>query len=111
MMGIRSVPKVPLSIYGVTKAGIIMFTRSIAVEYGANGIRCNCICPSTIKSSMLEPYLQDENAKKMLESSFPLRKLGEPEDIAGAVAYLCSDDAKWVTGMIMTIDGGISAKQ
>ena len=111
VMGIRSVPKVPLSIYGVTKAGIIMFTRSIAVEYGGNGIRCNCVCPSTIKSSMLEPYLQDENARKMLESSFPLRRIGEPDDIAGSVAYLCSDDAKWVTGMVMTVDGGISAKQ
>lgn len=111
VLGIRAIPKVPLTVYGVTKAGVIMFTKSIAVEYGQYGVRCNCVCPSTIKSSIIEPYLQDENAKKVLESGFPLRKIGEPEDIAGAVAYLCSDDAKWVTGTVMMIDGGVSAKQ
>jgi NAD(P)-dependent dehydrogenase (short-subunit alcohol dehydrogenase family) len=111
VLGVRAIPNVPFSVYGVTKAGAIMFTRSIAVEYGQNGIRCNCICPSTIKSSIIEPYLQDENAKKVLESTFPLRRIGEPEDIAGAVAYLCSDDARWVTGTVMMIDGGVSAKQ
>jgi 3-oxoacyl-[acyl-carrier protein] reductase len=111
VLGIRSIPKVPLSVYGVTKAGVIMFTKSIAVEYGQYEIRCNCIAPSTIRSSIIEPYLQDEEAKKVLESTFPLRKVGEPEDIAGAVVYLCSDDSKWVTGTIMMVDGGISAKQ
>jgi 3-oxoacyl-[acyl-carrier protein] reductase len=111
VLGVRAIPKVPLSVYGVTKAGVIMLTKSIAVEYGQHSIRCNCVCPSTIKSSIIEPYLQDENAKKMLESTFPLRKIGEPEDIAGAVAYLCSHDAKWITGTIMMVDGGVSAKQ
>lgn len=111
VLGIRAIPKVPLTVYGVTKAGIIMFTKSIAVEYGQYGIRSNCVCPSTIRSSIIEPYLQDENAKKMLESTFPLRKIGEPEDIAGAVAYLCSEDARWVTGSVMMLDGGLSAKQ
>src|ERR671931_8185 len=110
-LGIRSIPKVPLSVYGVTKAGVIMFTKSIAVEYGQYKIRCNCIAPSTIRSSIIEPYLQDENAKMVLESTFPLRVIGDPEDIAGAVAYLCSEDAKWVTGTVMMIDGGLSAKQ
>jgi NAD(P)-dependent dehydrogenase (short-subunit alcohol dehydrogenase family) len=111
VLGIRSIPRVPLSVYGVTKAGVIMFTRSIAVEYGQYKIRCNCIAPSTIRSSIIEPYLQDEGAKKLLESTFPLRVIGEPEDISGAVAYLCSDDSKWVTGTVMMVDGGLSAKQ
>jgi NAD(P)-dependent dehydrogenase (short-subunit alcohol dehydrogenase family) len=111
VLGIRSIPRVPLSVYAVTKAGVIMFTRSIAVEYGQYKIRCNCIAPSTIRSSIIEPYLQDEEAKKVLESTFPLRVIGEPEDIAGAAAYLCSDDSKWITGTIMMVDGGLSAKQ
>ena len=111
VLGIRSIPKVPLSVYGVTKAGIIMFTKSIAVEYGQYGVRSNCLCPSTIRSSIIEPYLQDENAKKILESTFPLRRIGEPEDIAGATAYLCSDDARWISGSVIMIDGGLSAKQ
>jgi NAD(P)-dependent dehydrogenase (short-subunit alcohol dehydrogenase family) len=111
VLGIRAIPRVPLSVYAVTKAGVIMFTRSIAVEYGQYKIRCNCVAPSTIRSSIIEPYLQDEGAKKLLESTFPLRVIGEPEDISGAVAYLCSDDSKWVTGTIMMVDGGLSAKQ
>jgi 3-oxoacyl-[acyl-carrier protein] reductase len=111
VLGIRSIPRVPLSVYAVTKAGAIMFTRSIAIEYGQYNIRCNCIAPSTIRSSIIEPYLQDEEAKKVLESTFPLHVIGEPEDISGAVAYLCSDDSKWVTGTTMMIDGGQSAKQ
>ena len=111
VLGIRSIPRVPLSVYAVTKAGVIMFTRSIAVEYGQYKIRCNCIAPSTIRSSIIEPYLEDEGAKKLLESTFPLHVIGEPEDISGAVAYLCSDDSKWVTGTVMVVDGGLSAKQ
>ena len=111
VLGIRAIPRVPLSVYAVTKAGVIMFTRSIAVEYGQYKIRCNCVAPSTIRSSIIEPYLQDEEAKKLLESTFPLHVIGEPEDISGAVAYLCSDDSKWVTGTVMMVDGGLSAKQ
>ena len=110
LLGIRAIPNVPLSIYGVTKAGIIMFTKSIAVEYGSYGIRCNCIVPSTIKSPMIEPYLQDEKSKELLESSFPLKRIGNTSDISGAVVYLCSDDANWITGTSLTIDGGFSAK-
>lgn len=111
VLGVRAIPKVPLSVYGATKAGVIMFSKSIAVEYGHHGIRCNCVCPSTIKSSLIEPYLQDEGAKKMLESTFPLHRIGEPDDIAGAVNYLCSDDASWVTGIVLMVDGGVTAKQ
>lgn len=111
LQGIRSILNVPFSVYGVTKAGVIMFTRTIAVEYGEYGIRSNCVAPSTIRSPMIEPYLQDKQAKKTLESSFPLRRIGDPEDISGAVSYLCSDDAKWITGTVITVDGGMSAKQ
>ena len=111
LQGIRSILNVPFSVYGVTKAGVIMFTRTIAVEYGEYGIRCNCVAPSTIRSPMIEPYLQDKQAKKTLESTFPLRSIGDPEDISGAVSYLCSDDAKWITGTVLTVDGGMSAKQ
>jgi 3-oxoacyl-[acyl-carrier protein] reductase len=110
LLGIRAIPKVPFSVYGVTKAGIIMLTKSIAVEYGQYNIRCNCIAPSTIRSPMMEPYLQDENAKRMLEGSFPLKRIGDPEDVANAILFLASDDSKWITGTVITLDGGISAK-
>jgi 3-oxoacyl-[acyl-carrier protein] reductase len=59
---------------------------------------------------MIEPFLQDEKARSLLESSFPLRRIGDPEDISGAVSYLCSEDAKWISGTNITIDGGLSAR-
>ncbi len=110
LLGIRAIPKVPFSVYGVTKAGIIMLTKSIAVEYGQYNIRCNCIAPSTIRSPLMEPYLQDESAKKILEGSFPLKRIGDPEDVANAILFLSSDESKWITGTVMNVDGGISAK-
>ena len=106
----KAIPEVPLSIYGLTKGGIISFTKHLAVEYGQYGIRCNCIVPSTIRTPFLEPYLSDENAKKTLESSFPLQRIGEPSDISNAILFLCSDKAKWITGAKIDIDGGITAK-
>jgi NAD(P)-dependent dehydrogenase (short-subunit alcohol dehydrogenase family) len=59
---------------------------------------------------MIEPFLQDEKARSVLESTFPLKRIGDAEDISGAVSYLCSNDANWVTGTTLTIDGGLSAR-
>lgn len=109
-LGTKAIPGVPLSIYGLTKGGIIAFSKHIAVEYGQYGIRCNCIVPSTIRTPFLEPYMRDENAKKTLESSFPLKRIGEPSDISNAILFLCSEKSKWITGTEINIDGGISAK-
>jgi NAD(P)-dependent dehydrogenase (short-subunit alcohol dehydrogenase family) len=109
-LGTRAIPGVPLSVYGLTKGGIISFTKHIAVEYGPYGIRCNCIVPSTIRTPFLEPFMRDENAKKTLESSFPLRRIGEPSDISHAILFLCTDKSKWITGAEINIDGGITAK-
>jgi NAD(P)-dependent dehydrogenase (short-subunit alcohol dehydrogenase family) len=106
----KAITGVPLSIYGLTKGGIISFSKHVAVEYGEYGIRCNCIVPSTIRTPFLEPYLSDEKAKKTLESSFPLQRIGEPSDISNAILFLCSDKAKWITGAKIDIDGGITAK-
>jgi len=109
-LGTKAISGVPLSIYGLTKGGLISFTKHISVEYGEYGIRCNCIIPSSIRSPYLEPYMNDENARKTLESAFPLGRIGDPIDVANAVLYLCSDDSKWVTGTELNVDGGMSAK-
>jgi 3-oxoacyl-[acyl-carrier protein] reductase len=58
----------------------------------------------------MEPYLQDENAKRMLEGAFPLKRIGEPEDVSNAILFLASEESKWITGSVMSLDGGISAK-
>ena len=107
----RAIPRVHLAVYSSTKAAISMFTKSIAVEYARKNIRCNCINPGIINSGMIKPYLDDPQARKILEEKSPLARIGEPEDVANAVLYLASDEANWVTGIILNIDGGKSAAE
>jgi len=107
----RAIPRVHLAVYSSTKAAISMFTKSIAVEYARKNIRCNCVNPGIINSGMIKPYLEDPQARKILEEKSPLARIGEPEDVANAVLYLASDEANWVTGTILNIDGGKSAAE
>ena len=107
----RAIPRVHLAVYSATKAAIPMFTKSIAVEYARRNIRCNCVNPGIINSGSIKPYLDDPQARKILEERLPLARVGEPEDVANAVAYLASDEACWVTGTILNVDGGKTASE
>ncbi len=107
----RAIPRVHLAVYSATKAAINMFTKSIAVEYARSNIRCNCINPGIINSGMIKPYLDDPKARKVLEDRLPLNRIGEPVDVANAVVYMASDEANWVTGTILNIDGGKTASE
>jgi 3-oxoacyl-[acyl-carrier protein] reductase len=107
----RAIPRVHLAVYSATKAAISMFTKSIAVEYARRNIRCNCVNPGIINSGIIRPYLDDPQARKVLEERLPLARIGEPEDVANAALYLASDEANWVTGTILNIDGGKTASE
>lgn len=107
----RAIPRVHLAVYSSTKAAISMFTRSIAVEYARKNIRCNCVNPGIINSGMIKPYLDDPQARKVLEEKLPLARIGEPEDVANAVLYFASDEANWVTGTTLNVDGGKAASE
>jgi 3-oxoacyl-[acyl-carrier protein] reductase len=107
----RAIPRVHLAVYSSTKAAISMFTKSIAVEYARRNIRCNCVNPGIINSGMIKPYLDDPQARKVLEARLPLARVGEPIDVANAVLYLASDEANWVTGTILNVDGGKTASE
>ena len=91
--------------YAASKAGIIGFTKSLARELGSRNVRANVVAPGYVKTQLTE-VLPEEATQAMLTNT-PLGRLGDPEDVAGAVRFLCSDDAKFVTGDVLLVDGGL----
>ena len=91
--------------YAASKAGIIGFTKSLARELGSRNVRANVVAPGYVKTQLTE-VLPEEATQAMLTNT-PLGRLGDPEDVAGAVRFLCSDEAKFVTGDVLLVDGGL----
>ena len=96
--------------YSAAKAGLISLTRSMAVRYGRHGIRAVAIAPGTIRSPLWQERIDKEPAIfERLIRWYPLGRVGEPEDIANAATFLASDDASWITGEVLRVDGGLLA--
>ncbi len=89
--------------YSASKAAVIQFTRQMAMNYGEEGVRVNCICPGIIDT----PILGDRD-RKIYAERIPLGYVGKPEQVAKVVKFLASDDASYITGAVLTIDGGAS---
>jgi len=96
--------------YCAANAGVILLTRSLARELAPGGIRVNCICPGGTDTALLRHYLGDsEAAAASLAQRLPLGRLARPEEIAAAAAFLVSDDASYITGVALPVDGGATA--
>ena len=96
--------------YSAAKGGVIALTRSMAVAYGKDNIRINCICPGTVQTEVWEPMI--ERNPRILDEIipwYPLGCIGKPEDIANAALFLASDEASFATGAVFVIDGGLTA--
>jgi meso-butanediol dehydrogenase / (S,S)-butanediol dehydrogenase / diacetyl reductase len=113
--GLRVAPR--SAAYCTAKAGLIMLTQCIALDYGPHGVRANCLCPGWVRTPMADDEMDGlgelrgtdrEGAYELVTSQVPLRRPGSPEEIAAAVAWLTSDDAGFTTGAIIAIDGGNS---
>jgi len=91
--------------YAASKAGIIGFTKSLARELGSRNVRANVVAPGYVRTRLTE-VLPEEATKTMLDAT-PLGRLGDPEDVAGAVRFLCADEARFVTGAVLLVDGGL----
>jgi 3-oxoacyl-[acyl-carrier protein] reductase len=91
--------------YAASKAGIVGFTKSLAQELGSRGVRANVIAPGYIKTALTDVI--PEEAKEQMLSLTPLGRLGDPEDVAGAVRFLCSDAAAFITGEVLVVGGGL----
>jgi 3-oxoacyl-[acyl-carrier protein] reductase len=91
--------------YGASKAGIIGFTKSLARELGSRGVRANVVAPGYVNTRLTD--VLPEEAQQAMLANTPLGRLGEPEDVAGAVRFLCSDEAAFITGEVLLVDGGL----
>jgi len=101
--GVRPAPMIAM--YGASKAMLISLTESLAVELGP-AVRVNAVAPAVVKTSFAS--LLFEGREEEVASAYPLRRLGVPEDVAGMVAFLLSDDASWITGQTVVLDGGVT---
>jgi NAD(P)-dependent dehydrogenase (short-subunit alcohol dehydrogenase family) len=100
------------SAYNASKGGVVMLTKSMAIDYGRRGIRVNCICPGGIDTPMLRSITEPvgmEAYREKLRDQHLLGRFGRPSEIAAAAAFLASDDASFVTGHALVVDGGFTA--
>ena len=93
-------------IYATTKCGIDAFMRTVALEMGPKGIRCNSVNPGMVETALIGSFTEEEKQKEMM--NYPLRRFAQPEDIAYGIAYLLSDASSFVTGTALKIDGGMT---
>jgi len=96
------------SLYGATKGGLTSFVKGAALDLAGKRIRVNAIAPAMVNTPLIDFGSLTEEQRKTNEARYPLKRYGEPEDIAGAVVYLLSDRAKWVTGQQFVLDGGFT---
>jgi meso-butanediol dehydrogenase/(S,S)-butanediol dehydrogenase/diacetyl reductase len=96
--------------YSAAKAGVINLTQGVAVRYGKHGIRCNAIAPGTIRTPIWQERIdRDPAVFQRLVKWYPLGRVGEPDDVAHAALFLASDEASWITGTVLPVDGGLLA--
>ncbi|KQQ50102.1 MULTISPECIES: SDR family oxidoreductase [Rhizobium/Agrobacterium group] len=98
-----------MAAYNAAKGAITNLTRAMAMDHGKDGIRVNAVCPSLTRTGMTEDMMDDEKLIAKFNERFALRGPGEPEDVAAVIAFLASDDARFVTGVNLPVDGGMSA--
>ncbi len=97
-------------LYSLTKAGLIMMTRTWADEWGPMGVRVNAIAPGLVKTDFSSYFWKRPDGEEQIPPQQPIRRLGETSDIGNMALYLASDEASWVTGQVMVIDGGATAR-
>ena len=98
-----------MSPYNASKGGVVNFTRALALDLGKKGVRVNAVCPSLTRTGMTEKMLDNKEPMERFKERIALGRICEPEEVAAVIAFLASDDASFMTGSIVAVDGGVSA--
>ncbi len=107
ILGLVAAPET--SAYSASKAALIQFSRCVAAEYGGRGIRSNTVCPGLIETEMTADLMADEALMREWSKNYPIGRFGVPEDVAGCCLFLASDEASFITGATVPVDGGYTA--
>ena len=109
--GIVGRPAIPA--YGAAKAGVVMLTKAVALKYADRGIRANCLCPGSVRTAAMgfgpKNPAEQERAERALAAIIPMQRVGDAKELACAALFLCSDEASYITGVALPVDGGRTA--
>jgi len=105
--GAEQASPIGIADYGVSKGGLVTLTYYLASEYGGDGVRANCIMPGPVPTDLNAQFLASEDGRRAAAAMIPLGRVGEIGDVARAAVFLASDEAKWISGAVLRVDGGI----
>jgi NAD(P)-dependent dehydrogenase (short-subunit alcohol dehydrogenase family) len=114
MWASQAIGATPSSAYSAAKAGVHALTRNLAIEFAADHIRVNAVAPAVVETPVYNTFLSDEEVKEVLptfNNFHPLGRNGQPPDVASAILFLASAQADWITGVVLPVDGGVTAGQ
>lgn len=101
-------PTSPLGVYSASKSALVMLVRQLAYEWGPDGIRCNCVSPGAVHTGLTDAVYGNPAERERRAANIPIRRIGMPEDIAAAIAFLAGPEAAYITGANLTVDGGLT---
>lgn len=108
--GIKAYQDFNADAYSASKAGLVLLTKCLAIEYAKSKIRVNCICPGVVETDMTAEFLATPALREMMNFAYPIGRFGTVDDVAKAALYFASEDSSWVTGAVLVLDGGESSK-
>jgi dihydroanticapsin dehydrogenase len=108
--GLKAYENFNADAYSASKAALVLLTKSWAIEYAKSKIRVNCICPGVVETDMTQEFLATPALREIQNSQYPIGRFGTVDDVAKSALYFATDDSSWVTGTVLALDGGESAK-